>query len=97
MPEYYNLENDKIQSFLRNGRKNIEVMERLVTEYKPMLSGKRFLTDSELSKFIGLSRRTLQDYRDRGILPYYRFDGKILYEEKDVETYLNSIFVPKYR
>lgn len=97
MPEYYNLENDRIQSFLRNGRKNIEVMERLVTEYKPMLSGKRFLTDSELSKFIGLSRRTLQDYRDRGILPFYRFDGKILYEEKDVETYLNSIFVPKYR
>ena len=58
--------------------------------------GKRFMTDAQLSERLGISRRTLQDFRDRGIIPFYRLDGKILYEEKDIEEYLSSIYIPKY-
>ncbi|WP_290395838.1 helix-turn-helix domain-containing protein [uncultured Duncaniella sp.] len=54
------------------------------------------MTDAQLSERLGVSRRTLQDFRDRGIIPFYRLDGKILYEEKDIEEYLSSIYIPKY-
>ncbi|MCM1254639.1 MAG: helix-turn-helix domain-containing protein [Duncaniella sp.] len=72
------------------------MLEVLVMEYKPLLMGKRFLSDVQLSERLGVSRRTLQDYRDRGILPYYRLDGKVLYDENDIEQFISSIYVPKY-
>lgn len=96
MTEIYNLENNRVKTFIVNGRKNIEMMEKLVLEYKPILMGKRFLTDSQLSLRLGISRRTLQDYRDRGVLPFYRLDGKILYEEGDIERFISSIYIPKF-
>ena len=42
------------------------------------LNGKRFLTDSELSQHLKCSRRTLQEYRSAGVLPYYLISGKVL-------------------
>lgn len=96
MAELYNLDNDKIKTFIACGKKNIEMIESLVMEYKPLLMGKRFLSDAQLSERLGISRRTLQDYRDRGVLPYYRLDGKVLYDEDDIERFISSIYVPKY-
>ncbi|WP_290208378.1 helix-turn-helix domain-containing protein [Bacteroides acidifaciens] len=49
-----------------------------------------------LSELLGVSRRTTQDYRDRGIIPYYRLDGKILYAEEDIEIFLQSHYRPKF-
>lgn len=53
--------------------------QQLKDEYHPLLHGKRFITDAMLSELLGVSRRTTQDYRDRGLIPYSRLDGKILY------------------
>ena len=62
---------------------------QLKEEYHPLLHGKRFITDAMLSELLGVCRRTTQDYRDRGLIPYYKLDGKILYAEEDVEIFLN--------
>lgn len=70
--------------------------EQLKDEYHPLLHGKRFITDAMLSELLGVSRRTTQDYRDRGLIPYYRLDGKILYAEEDIEIFLQSNYRPKY-
>lgn len=96
MKEIYDDEHELIRKFLSMGRRNIELLEEMSLEYKPFLMGKRFLSDAQLSEKLGISRRTLQDFRDRGILPFYRLDGKVLYEEGDIEKYLESIYVPKY-
>ncbi len=37
-----------------------------------------------------ISPRTLQDYRDRGIIPYTQFAGKILYKASDLEKMLKD-------
>ena len=96
MKEIYDKEHDVIRKFLSMGRRNIEMLEEIALEYKPFLMGKRFITVAQLSERLGISRRTLQDFRDRGIIPFYRLDGKILYEETDIEEYLSSIYIPKY-
>lgn len=70
--------------------------QRLKDEYHPLLHGKRFVTDAMLSELLGVSRRTTQDYRDRGLIPYYRLDGKILYAEEDIEIFLQSNYRPKF-
>ena len=48
------------------------------------------MTDDEVSKILHISRRTLQDYRNSGKIPYYQFGGKILYEESDIERILKN-------
>lgn len=70
--------------------------QQLKDEYHPLLHGKRFITDAMLSELLGVSRRTTQDYRDRGLIPYYRLDGRILYDEEDIEIFLQSNYRPKF-
>lgn len=96
MKEIYDAEHEQIRKFLSMGKRNIELLEEMSLNYKPFLMGKRFVNDAQLSERLGISRRTLQDFRDRGIISFYRLDGKVLYEESDIEKYLDSIYIPKY-
>lgn len=96
MKEIFDGEHERIRKFMSMGKRNVEMLEELAIEYKPILKGKRFMTDAQLSERLGISRRTLQDFRDRGVLPFYRLDGKVLYEESDIEKYIASIYIPKY-
>lgn len=72
----------------------LENMERLVEAMKSIpksaFCGERFLTDEELSNILRVSRRTLQEYRTFGIIPYYLVQGKALYKESDIQRLLES-------
>jgi hypothetical protein len=57
---------------------------------KPTLLGETFLTNREVCKTLGLGLRTLQDYRERGLLAYYKIEGKILYKLSDVLLMLEN-------
>lgn len=50
----------------------------------------RYLTDAELAKCLKISRRTLQEYRNNGIISFYHVGGKILYREADIEEFLET-------
>ena len=65
-------------------------------ENQPLLGGEHYLTDRELSQRLKISRRTLQDYRNNGILPYCQLGGKILYRESDIERVLQSCHRGKF-
>ncbi len=62
-----------------------------------MLDGERYLTDREVSEILKVSRRTLQEYRNDGILPYVLLGGKVLYRERDLEELLEKCYHPAYR
>ena len=66
----------------------VDNFERAVMNYRPMLGGERFMTDKELCARLQLSRRTLQDYRNNGVIPYIQLGGKILYRESDIQKIL---------
>ena len=59
-------------------------------ENQPLLGGEHYLTDRELSQRLKISRRTLQDCRNNGILSYRQLGGKILYRESDIERVLQK-------
>ena len=65
-------------------------------ENRPLLGGEHYLTDRELSERLKISRRTLQDYRNNGNLPYRQLGGKILYRESDIERVLQSCYRSKF-
>jgi excisionase family DNA binding protein len=67
-----------------------ETIENIVRNFKPGLEGEQYLTDREVSKFLKISRRCLQDYRTEGKIPFYRIGGKILYRAGDIEHFLRE-------
>ena len=60
-------------------------IESMNEKSKASFSNERFLTDKEVSAWLKVSRRTLQDYRNNGMVSYYQLGGKILYKESDIE------------
>ena len=88
-----NMEADDMQVVLSA----LEGMNRRIKEvaqtHKPLFGGEHFLTGKEVCERLYISPRTLQDYRDRKVIPYTQFAGKILYKASDWEKLLeeNSI------
>ena len=54
--------------------KVLENVEYVVMNYRPVLNGEHYL----------ISKRTLQDYRDMGLLGYVQLPGKIIYRESEI-------------
>lgn len=65
-------------------------LEDLLGNYKPIFNGERYITDEELSNRLNIHRRTLNDYRKKGILPYIYFGGKVLYPENEILKILEN-------
>jgi hypothetical protein len=68
----------------------------MADENQLLLGGEHYLTDRELSERLKISRLTLQDYRNNGILPYRQLGGKILYRESDIERVLQSCYRDRF-
>lgn len=90
-------DNEKVALLLERMNWLMENMESLAENYKPVLGGERFLTDKELSGMLKVSRRSLQDYRNEGRIPYIQLGGKILYRESDIEQVLKNGYREAYR
>lgn len=63
----------------------------------PIFQGKRYLTDSTLSRRLNICKRTLATYRANGLLGYYNLPGKILYSDAEIEELLQRHYLPPFR
>ena len=75
----------------------LQGIERMGASCKASPSNEQFLTDKEVSAWLKVSRRTLQDYRNNGMIAYYQLGGKILYKESDIERMVMSGYRNAYR
>ena len=87
-------DHEKVKSFFLSLEQILDGIENLVENNKPSLNGEYYLTDREVSEKLKVSRRTLQDYRAEGKIPYYQLGGKILYRESDIEKMLTDNYFP---
>lgn len=94
MAKDLNMKSDEMQlvvSALRGvGKRIVEVAKT----HKPLFAGELFLTGKEVCERLYISPRTLQDYRDRKVIPYTQFAGKILYKASDLEKLLKENHKP---
>jgi len=75
----------------------LQGIERMGASCKASPSNEQFLTDKEVSAWLKVSRRTLQDYRNNGVIAYYQLGGKILYKESDIESMLAANYREAFR
>lgn len=86
-----------VKNVLDSMKEVLALYKKVTGNYRPMLDGERYLMDREVSEILKVSRRTLQEYRNDGILPYVLLGGKVLYRERDLEELLEKCYHPAYR
>jgi len=80
----------RVADLFRRMEKVIQTLDKLKVPDRRPLHGERFITDSELSALLRISRRTLQEYRTAGVFPYYLICGKIVYKESELVQLLED-------
>ena len=78
----------QMQMFAQLMEGTLKKLERYCSTARPMLGGEVYITGEEVCSQLRLSTRTLQEYRNAGILPFYKIGGKILYKQSDIQTML---------
>lgn len=58
---------------------------------------KDWLSTEEVMEMMNVSRRTVQNYRDEGKIPYTQEGRKILYPRDGVEDFLRANMIKAYR
>lgn len=80
----------RVADLFRRLEKASNLIDKLEVPSRRSFYGQRFVTDRELSERLRVSRRTLQEYRSAGIIPYYLICGKILYKESEIQQFLED-------
>lgn len=86
-----------VKTFHSNFDRLLALLEKLLEKRQPSAYGDELLTDKEVAYLLKVSRRTLQDYRNNGILPYTQVGGKILYRASDIEKTLMKGYKEAYK
>jgi excisionase family DNA binding protein len=56
-----------------------------------------WLTNQEVAKVLNVTPRTLQNYRDKGIISFSQVGSKIYYKVADIEKHLESHYINELR
>lgn len=52
--------------------------------FHPLLKGEIYLSGEQICQMLHISKRTLQQYRDDGLIPFIKLERKIIYRESDI-------------
>ena len=55
---------------------------------------KKWLDNQEVCQTLGITKRTLQTYREKGLLPFSRIRHKVFYKPEDVQQLLQTSHHP---
>jgi excisionase family DNA binding protein len=88
--------NQDSQELLQALNDALPYIEHVLKTHKPLFDGVRYLTSEELCLILKISRRTLQDYRNNGVLPFIQLPGKVLFRESDIRKIMEDRFRPAY-
>lgn len=71
-------------------RNTVRVADKLVKEIRPCLLNERYFTTEQVMDLFHISRRALQNYRDKGIIPFFSIGGSIVYPESKIKKMLEK-------
>ena len=95
--ELINKDTPQIKEFISSLDSMLDGIESIVKHYKPHLNGERFLSNNEVSKKLNVSLRTLQEWRDTGLIPFIQIKGKIIYRQSDIDKLLQKHYFESWK
>ena len=95
--ELINKDTPQVKEFISSLDSMLIGIESIVKHYKPHLNGERFLSNNEVSKKLNVSLRTLQEWRDTGLIPFIQIKGKIIYRQSDIDKLLQKYYFESWK
>ena len=69
----------------------IEAMIKKLSDKKDALKSEELMDNADMCALLGITKRTLQRYRQKGVVPYYMLRGKPYYKPEEVQECLKRI------
>lgn len=88
--ETINKETPEMKQLISGIREVSKRIREIAQTHRPLFGGEIYLTGRE---HLFISPRTLQDYRDKGFIPYTQIAGKILYRLSDINRLLQENYI----
>ena len=95
--ELINKDTPQVKEFISSLDSMLKGIEIIVKHYKLHLNGERFLSSHEVSKKLNVSLRTLQEWRDTGLIPFIQIKGKIIYRQSDIDKLLQKYYFESWK
>ena len=95
--ELINKDTPQVKEFISSLDSMLSGIESIVKHYKPHLNGERFLSNNEVSKKLNVSLRTLQEWRDTGLIPFIQIKGKIICRQSDIDKLLQKHYFESWK
>lgn len=83
-------DNEEVIQIYKRLKDTLTKLENILKNNNQTVNKHRYMNDAELANYLKVSRHTLQEYRNNGILSYYQIGDKILYRESDIEELLEK-------
>ena len=93
--EIVNKETPEMKQLISGIKEMTKRLKEISETHCPLFGGEIYLTGREVCERLFISPRTLQDYRDNGIIPYTQIAGKILYRLSDINRLLQENYVKR--
>jgi hypothetical protein len=74
----------------------IKELAKRITEIQKQDKSPKWFSNSDACKFLGVTPRTLQNYRDKGVISFSKSGSKIYYKQSDLEDHLESHYYPAF-
>src|SRR6218665_2297662 len=76
---------------IKNGLEQLlELTENTTRKYTPIFKEEKWLDNQEVCLMLNITKRSLQTYKDKGLLPYSRLNRKNYYKRSDVQALLEA-------
>lgn len=72
----------------------LNIIKRHLNNNRKIICHERYLTNEDMAKIFHISKRTLQEYRDKRIIPFTTIGSKILYPESEIALLLLANYQP---
>ena len=93
--EIVNKETPEMKQLILVIKEMTKGLKEISETHRPLFGGEIYLSGREIRERLFISPRTLQDYRDNGIIPYTQIAGKILYRLSDINRLLQENYVKR--
>ncbi len=81
------------QSFLSEIMEKMEELTTLIKKHSEEETSSTWVSSSTVRKLLGVSQKTWQTYRDKGLIPFSQIGRKIYVKRADLDTYMNAHYI----
>lgn len=71
-------------------RELLEMTENAIRRNTPIFKEEKWLDNQEVCLMMNITKRALQTYKDKGLLPYSKLNCKNYYKRSDVQALLEA-------